>query len=288
MRRSLAAVEAALPADVAVFAAAVADWRVASQAQEKIKKGGKAAPAAASGKAPAAPADENPGALDLNSAPAEKLMTLNNVDLMTAKKIIAARPFKNKNEIVSKKIMKQADFNSIARSLDLVQQPVTAPEPAEVGPAPETRSLRSLRARQPEPQRKQRLWWSRFRRRHQAGAKRAHIAWRAAQRPIPSLAPSSAHPVVGLSPLSDDLWERLQGLFVVPPHTPGRHEVDYRLIVEGILWLMRTGSAWRSLPTRFGAWSKVLYYYRQWKADGRWARVLQALQAQEVPLRSSA
>lgn len=37
-REMLAAVEAALPADVAVFAAAVADWRVASAADEKIKK----------------------------------------------------------------------------------------------------------------------------------------------------------------------------------------------------------------------------------------------------------
>jgi phosphopantothenoylcysteine decarboxylase / phosphopantothenate---cysteine ligase len=43
-RDMLAAVEAALPADVGVFAAAVADWRVASQAQDKIKKGGKALP----------------------------------------------------------------------------------------------------------------------------------------------------------------------------------------------------------------------------------------------------
>lgn len=34
----LAAVEAALPADAAIFAAAVADWRVAQAAQEKIKK----------------------------------------------------------------------------------------------------------------------------------------------------------------------------------------------------------------------------------------------------------
>jgi transposase len=137
-------------------------------------------------------------------------------------------------------------------------------------------------------QRARRLWWSRFRRRHQAGAKRAHIAWRAAQHPAPALAPSSAQQVVGLSPLSDEQWERLQGLFVVPPHTPGRHQVDYRLIVEGILWLMRAGSPWRTLPTRFGAWSKVLYYYRQWKADGRWAHVQQALQGQEVLLCSSA
>ena len=38
-RQMLAAVEAALPADVAIFAAAVADWRVAQEAGEKIKKG---------------------------------------------------------------------------------------------------------------------------------------------------------------------------------------------------------------------------------------------------------
>jgi phosphopantothenoylcysteine decarboxylase/phosphopantothenate--cysteine ligase len=43
-REMLEAVRAALPADIAIFAAAVADWRVAAQAREKIKKGGKGAP----------------------------------------------------------------------------------------------------------------------------------------------------------------------------------------------------------------------------------------------------
>ena len=43
-RAMLDAVRAALPADIAIFAAAVADWRVASEAHEKIKKGPKGAP----------------------------------------------------------------------------------------------------------------------------------------------------------------------------------------------------------------------------------------------------
>jgi phosphopantothenoylcysteine decarboxylase / phosphopantothenate---cysteine ligase len=43
-RDMLAAVESALPADVAVFAAAVADWRSASNSREKIKKTGKGTP----------------------------------------------------------------------------------------------------------------------------------------------------------------------------------------------------------------------------------------------------
>ncbi len=44
-REMLAAVEAALPADIAVFAAAVADWRVAGEAVQKLKKAGEEAPA---------------------------------------------------------------------------------------------------------------------------------------------------------------------------------------------------------------------------------------------------
>lgn len=78
------------------------------------KKTAKAAPKAAS--APAASA-ENDNALDLNSAPLEKLMTLNGVDLMVAKKIVAARPYKNKTELVSKKVMSQEDLNKIFRGV---------------------------------------------------------------------------------------------------------------------------------------------------------------------------
>jgi phosphopantothenoylcysteine decarboxylase/phosphopantothenate--cysteine ligase len=43
-RDMLAAVEAALPADVAIFAAAVADWRVAQTSGQKIKKGAAVTP----------------------------------------------------------------------------------------------------------------------------------------------------------------------------------------------------------------------------------------------------
>ena len=43
-REMLAAVEAALPADIAIFTAAVSDWRVDNPAQQKIKKTGKSKP----------------------------------------------------------------------------------------------------------------------------------------------------------------------------------------------------------------------------------------------------
>lgn len=55
-REMLAAVRAALPADAAVFAAAVADWRVANAAGSKMKKDG-------TGRAPALDLAENPDIL---------------------------------------------------------------------------------------------------------------------------------------------------------------------------------------------------------------------------------
>ena len=55
-REMLAAVEAALPADAAVMAAAVADWRVANAGAQKMKKDG-------SGRAPALEFAENPDIL---------------------------------------------------------------------------------------------------------------------------------------------------------------------------------------------------------------------------------
>jgi phosphopantothenoylcysteine decarboxylase/phosphopantothenate--cysteine ligase len=60
-RDMLAAVEAALPADVAVFAAAVADWRPAAEAGQKMKKDG-------SGRPPALDLVENPDILRTVSA----------------------------------------------------------------------------------------------------------------------------------------------------------------------------------------------------------------------------
>ncbi|MEQ9574378.1 MAG: phosphopantothenoylcysteine decarboxylase, partial [Rhodospirillales bacterium] len=60
-RDMLAACAEALPADIAVCAAAVADWRTADQAAEKMKKDGKSLPALALA--------ENPDILATLSAP---------------------------------------------------------------------------------------------------------------------------------------------------------------------------------------------------------------------------
>jgi phosphopantothenoylcysteine decarboxylase / phosphopantothenate---cysteine ligase len=62
-RQMLAACEAALPADIAVCAAAVADWRVAEAADQKMKK---------NGKPPSLKLAENPDILKILSEPGNR------------------------------------------------------------------------------------------------------------------------------------------------------------------------------------------------------------------------
>lgn len=53
--------------------------------------------------------------------------------------------------------------------------------------------------------------------------------------------------------LRDDQWERIEGFLQRKAGDPGRHGADNRLFVEAVLWIARTGSPWRDLPSGFGA-----------------------------------
>ena len=143
---------------------------------------------------------------------------------------------------------------------------------------------------QDEPRWRQalRLRWSRFRRAHQAVAKRCHVARRARQHPLAAERVVEPIALAGLEALTPERWEQLRPLLPQQAAT-GRPAVEHRLIVEGILWIMRTGSAWRELPARFGPWQTVASRYQRWRKEGRWARMLQVLQQPaEVPITSSA
>ena len=55
--------------------------------------------------------------------------------------------------------------------------------------------------------------------------------------------------------LTDREWVRLEPL--LGKRRTGRPPKDHRIIVNGLLWLAKTGAPWRDLPERFGPWRTV-------------------------------
>jgi transposase len=80
--------------------------------------------------------------------------------------------------------------------------------------------------------------------------------------------------------LTNTQWERLQPL--LPPQKPptGRPAVDHRRILNGLLWLLRTGAPWRDLPERYGPWQTVASRLYRWRKTGLWDRLLATVQQQ--------
>jgi transposase len=84
---------------------------------------------------------------------------------------------------------------------------------------------------------------------------------------------------MGRYELTDEQWERLKPL--LPPEKPrtGRPNHDHRRIINGILWIDRTGAPWNDLPSRYGPVGTVSSRFYRWRQAGIWQRLLEALQA---------
>lgn len=73
--------------------------------------------------------------------------------------------------------------------------------------------------------------------------------------------------------LTDAEWVILEPLVPVVK-TGGRHaRYERRDILNGVLYSLRTGCAWRHLPHDLPPWRSVYNYYGTWRRDGTWARI---------------
>jgi transposase len=78
--------------------------------------------------------------------------------------------------------------------------------------------------------------------------------------------------------LTDAQWERLVPLLPPQKAKTGRPAEDHRRILNGILWVIRTGAPWRDLPERYGPWSTVYSRFQRWRQAGIWDRLFAAVQ----------
>ena len=69
--------------------------------------------------------------------------------------------------------------------------------------------------------------------------------------------------------LTDQEWEQIAPL--LPPEKnsrPGRPSKDNRLMINAMVWIVRSGAPWRDLPERYGPWKSVYSRFRKWIEDG--------------------
>jgi putative transposase len=76
---------------------------------------------------------------------------------------------------------------------------------------------------------------------------------------------------------SDDAWGRIAPLIIGRPDQKGSTGRDNRMFVEGVLWIVRTGSPWRDLPEAFGEWNSVFRRFSRWSQKGVWLRIFEAM-----------
>jgi putative transposase len=74
--------------------------------------------------------------------------------------------------------------------------------------------------------------------------------------------------------LSDSSWEKIwlylndyKGLHL-------KNQTEVRRFVEGIFWLLRSGSQWRMLPKEYGEWNHVYQRFCRWCDKGIWHKML--------------
>jgi putative transposase len=77
--------------------------------------------------------------------------------------------------------------------------------------------------------------------------------------------------------LSDEQWGKISGLIIGRPDQKGSTGRNNRMFVEGVLWIVRTGSPWRDLPEVFGEWNSVFRRFSRWSAKSVWQRIFAAL-----------
>src|SRR6266851_4488774 len=82
------------------------------------------------------------------------------------------------------------------------------------------------------------------------------------------------------SDLTDEQWSLIESH--IPPAKPGgrSREVVMREVINGILYLNRTGCSWRMLPHDLPPWGTVHYYYRRFRLDGSWSNIHDRLREQ--------
>jgi transposase len=82
---------------------------------------------------------------------------------------------------------------------------------------------------------------------------------------------------MGRYDLSEVEWRLIAPL--LPSKPRGVARVDDRRVINGIFYVLRTGSPWRDLPERYGPYTTVYNRFNRWAKAGVWLKVFETLAA---------
>src|ERR1700741_3888027 len=71
--------------------------------------------------------------------------------------------------------------------------------------------------------------------------------------------------------LSDEQWSHIQPL-LPKRRSQGRPWANDRLVLEGILWVLRTGARWKDLPDPYPSPATCWRRLRLWEEEGIWLK----------------
>ena len=80
--------------------------------------------------------------------------------------------------------------------------------------------------------------------------------------------------------LTDEQWEILEPLIPKPPRREdgrGRPWRDPRDVLNGVLWILRTGAPWKDLPERYPPYQTCHRRFQRWIEEGVLGTVLETL-----------
>jgi transposase len=77
--------------------------------------------------------------------------------------------------------------------------------------------------------------------------------------------------------IKDPDWERVKELLPPENKGEGRPSKPNRVMLNAMLWKVKTGAPWRDLPERFGSWKTVYSRFRLWSNDDLFQKIFEAL-----------
>ena len=73
--------------------------------------------------------------------------------------------------------------------------------------------------------------------------------------------------------LNDTQWSKIRPYLPAEAKTGRPRKHGWRMILNGIFYLLQSGCSWRMLPRELPPWKTVYHYFRLWQQDGTWERL---------------